>query len=567
MRSFVCLGALVCFSACGGESAGGPGTSGGASGSGGAGATDGGAGVAGAAGAGGSTAAGGAAGAAGSAGTAGTSSGCTPPCGANASCVVTSGILQCQCSAGFVGDGVICTDVDECVKGSHNCHAFATCTNTLGAFSCACKPSYSGDGVTCSPDPGTGDKCATPHVVGSVPFAVTGDTTGATNDHAYSAGFCFGAPLGAGKAAPDHVYAFAPKSSGDYRVSLTGQGFDSTLYVVKNCSAVDASCMAGVDLACSNCTESVTVTLASGLTYYVIVDGFSNVDPSNAGNYALELVKLGENCAAPKLIAAVPFTGGGDTSTSGNALAYAAGECASEPIGAGAGAPEEVWEFSPPATGDYQIDLTPQGFDAALYVSSSCASPGSTCAGAKQLTCSSCTQSLTLSLTGGVKHYIIVDGQSAGTASSAGKYTLGVKNVGTAGDTCASAFVVTSVPFTAKGDTTGANADYGYTGSACPGESLGWGSGAPDHVYGFTPTVTKSYTIELTGQNFDSNLYVITNCASVDTSCLGANEQAGSNVTESLTLTLNAGTTYYIIVDGWQPFATIVGGAYTLSVK
>ena len=43
--------------------------------------------------------------------------------------------LSCQCNAGFLGDGVICEDNDECSKRQHDCHHYGGCTNNMGSFS------------------------------------------------------------------------------------------------------------------------------------------------------------------------------------------------------------------------------------------------------------------------------------------------------------------------------------------------------------------------------------------------------------------------------------------------
>ena len=43
----------------------------------------------------------------------------------------------------------VCSDVDECSVGSHNCHPSAKCTNGEGSFFCACPAGMSGDGVNC----------------------------------------------------------------------------------------------------------------------------------------------------------------------------------------------------------------------------------------------------------------------------------------------------------------------------------------------------------------------------------------------------------------------------------
>ena len=71
-------------------------------------------------------------------------------CDANATCTNNDGGFDCACDAGYTGDGVTCTDVDECTDGTDNCDANATCTNEVGSFSCACNAGYNGDGVTCT---------------------------------------------------------------------------------------------------------------------------------------------------------------------------------------------------------------------------------------------------------------------------------------------------------------------------------------------------------------------------------------------------------------------------------
>ncbi|XP_074552133.1 nidogen-1-like [Halichoeres trimaculatus] len=67
-----------------------------------------------------------------------------------AQCSYTGGSAYiCSCLPGFVGDGRVCQDVDEC---SHDrCHRDASCTNTEGSFSCQCHPGFHGDGFQCSP--------------------------------------------------------------------------------------------------------------------------------------------------------------------------------------------------------------------------------------------------------------------------------------------------------------------------------------------------------------------------------------------------------------------------------
>ena len=44
----------------------------------------------------------------------------------------------------------LCTDINECISGSAECHNNATCTNTDGSYECTCDTGFSGDGFNCT---------------------------------------------------------------------------------------------------------------------------------------------------------------------------------------------------------------------------------------------------------------------------------------------------------------------------------------------------------------------------------------------------------------------------------
>jgi hypothetical protein len=72
------------------------------------------------------------------------------PCDAVATCQNTDTLEPlCACPAGYLGDGKVCLDVDECAAGG-SCSADAICSNTAGAYSCSCKKGFAGDGKACS---------------------------------------------------------------------------------------------------------------------------------------------------------------------------------------------------------------------------------------------------------------------------------------------------------------------------------------------------------------------------------------------------------------------------------
>ena len=64
------------------------------------------------------------------------------PCHEKATCNDTFGSFNCLCDPGFTGDGLNCTDIDECEINLHDCHVNGTCENTEGSFKCHCGPWY-----------------------------------------------------------------------------------------------------------------------------------------------------------------------------------------------------------------------------------------------------------------------------------------------------------------------------------------------------------------------------------------------------------------------------------------
>jgi hypothetical protein len=77
-------------------------------------------------------------------------------CGTNAICSNVPGSYECACEDGYEGDGITCTNVDECTAGTHTCLGVGSeCVDTTPGFDCVCRPGYLGDGVTCTPDPDT----------------------------------------------------------------------------------------------------------------------------------------------------------------------------------------------------------------------------------------------------------------------------------------------------------------------------------------------------------------------------------------------------------------------------
>jgi len=104
------------------------------------------------------------------------------------------------------------------------------------------------------------------------------------------------------------------------------------------------------------------------------------------------------------------------------------------------------------------------------------------------------------------------------------------------------------------GDTTGQPNSFG-AGLACGAPCGGYGGGAPDHVHEFTVSFSGNWTFDTCGGGTDSSLSLATGGACPGTTCVGGDDDSCAACAppfeSSFTAALTAGTTYYLIVDGF----------------
>ena len=122
------------------------------------------------------------------------------------------------------------------------------------------------------------------------------------------------------------------------------------------------------------------------------------------------------------------------------------------------------------------------------------------------------------------------------------------------GNTCDTAWPITTIPFLGAGDTTD-DADI-YAPENC-GKSV---PGSKDEVWAFTPEKTGVYVVSVKADPpFEVVFAIVKNCVGLNYECV-----IGTSA-ETISPTLQAGVTYHIIVDSDEDGSQ--EGTYVISIK
>ena len=115
-----------------------------------------------------------------------------------------------------------------------------------------------------------------------------------------------------------------------------------------------------------------------------------------------------------------------------------------------------------------------------------------------------------------------------------------------AGENCATAIVVPSLPYTTTGNSCGYVNDYDET---CPYS----GSAAPDVVYSYSPAADQAINIDLCNSFYDTKVFVYEDVCPTSPFYACNDDLCGSDGYRSAIygLSVYAGHTYYIVVDGY----------------
>lgn len=415
-------------------------------------------------------------------------------------------------------------------QSSTSCFAFTNFTISAPVYNVMCD-------YTCPGGLGTGYTS-----VGSLPYNLaSGSTCGMNNDITSSRiTSCGTASYYDGE---DMVWSFTPTSSGSVTVSYSTFASRNNLAIFDACplNGNSANCVTYQE---GNGNKSVTFCAQAGTTYYVVIDCQTATGCFSFTNFNIT-VPICNTGTGLTNIASLPFSaqyqttcGAGNDLTSANTPS-----CGSGSYKAGE---DYVYTFTPATSGNIVIRVTSSTNNTGVFLYDgcplSCGSGGASCV-ANQT--GSSDNTLCVTVTAGTTYYLVVDSWSSCFPY---KISISAPSASTAGRTCATPILITSLPYTRYHETTACfGNDYTKTSPGSCGTDYESGE---DKVYSLAVASAQCISISISGASTnDIGFQVYKGCPdNASANCIGS---AGGALSGVLTgsVTLPSAGVYYIIVD------------------
>lgn len=401
--------------------------------------------------------------------------------------------------------------------------------------------------------------------VAALPYASgAGTTCGAGNDLTASNVIACGSTSYLG--GEDRVWIFTPAVTGTVSINLTSTGTWNGLMLYQGCplNGQGGSCVAVSQSSAGN--QSITACVNAATTYYLILDVFPSPTCNPYTNLTISApVPLGGCPLGTGLVSvALPYTSTGRTTcgkindlTAANTVicgnsSYLTGE-------------DEVFTFTPTASGDITINLTSTGSytGVMLYqgcpLSTVCSGSAAICVAYEQS--STGNKSLCATVVAGQTYYLIIDSW-ASPACNPYNISITAPTPTAAGSLCSNAIPIGALPYNVIGESTACNGN-DYTNASIGSCGTLFESGE-DRVYVYNATMAECLGITLTGASTNSIGYqVYLGCpGAAGTTCIGSNGGANSGTLTGSVVLPGAGT-YYIVIDTWAP---PTNASYNLSI-
>ena len=218
-----------------------------------------------------------------------------------------------------------------------------------------------------------------------------------------------------------------------------------------------------------------------------------------------------------------------------------------EPAQAGNAGGRSIWySWTPASGGSVTIDTAGSPFDTTLGVYTGTSVGALTALAANDdVAAGTTTSRVTLNVVAGTTYRISVDGYNAASGAITLHWALTVAGAPPANDAFANAQLLTGTSGTVTGSNVGATKESGEPAQA-------GNAGGASVWYSWTPATSGTATIDTVGSSFDTTLGVYTGTSVGALTLRASNDDiASGNTVSRVTLTVTAGTTYRISVDGW----------------
>ncbi len=375
------------------------------------------------------------------------------------------------------------------------------------------------------PPPPANDDCAAATVIPGLPFAdSTTDISGATDDADLASCNNAGAVV-----TPQGVwYTFTPAVTDGFRVRLNGT-------LATFASVFTGTCGGGFTEVTGACGRNFVVSGTAGTQYTILVgaSGTAGLPPLALINLTVEAATPPANDDCGSAVAVTPGTAtfGDNTNSTGTDLTTCGFQDATD-----------VWySLAISTAGTYIIDsegstgLT----DTVLSVFDTC---GGTELGCDDDAGTGFLSRLEIVLNPGT--YLV---RVAGYNGAQGAFQLNVSDniLPPSNDTCGGAAAITSVPSSISATSLGATSDLASSSCAfTPTDDR-------DVWFSFTPAATDFYVFDTSNSIglTDTTISVFDACFGTE---IGCDDDSGTGLLSRLNISLNAGTTYFIRIAGWN---------------
>lgn len=254
--------------------------------------------------------------------------------------------------------------------------------------------------------------------------------------------------------------------------------------------------------------------------------------------FLLTSLLYGQNtCTSPVNIATLPYALASGT-TCGTGNDYTSTSVPAGGTGAYLGGEDRVYKFTPTATGTVTITITqPTGAWLGVFVYTGC--PFTSYIGGIQNNV--VTKSVVVNVTSGVSYYVVLDTWPSPTCTSFSGFSISA--VTPVYNPCTSVSTISGCGVPVSAIVTSGTGAYNPVGGTC-----GFSTPGKEIIYQFTPGVTGMYSINQTSSFGYIDYFfkpISTGCSGTGWTCIDDLTGAMSSVTFSLT----AGVTYYIMLD------------------